>query len=351
MRPLSCTRPKHLFPIGGRPLLDWTLQHLAECGIREVVFAVNYMQEAFVKRYGRSAQGMKLHYSRETKPLGTGGCIRKAKRLIGKDKNFLVLNGDILSNIDYARLIRQHAEDTGTGTIALYKVDNPSRYGVAEMTKENRIVRFVEKPELGKAPSNLINAGVYVLNSDIFDCIPAQERVSIEREVFPALASDKKLFGYKFDGLWIDMGESTDYLRGNRLLLDTEFGNGLIAKSCKLERTVVIRNPVVVGKNTQLGANTRIGPYAAICDNVKIGKKAYIENSIIFSDVVVSDFSSLKGALLGEGVFVGKRVKIEEDCIVGDHAVIHNNVTLSKGVNVCPHKEVTENAAPQKCLM
>jgi len=351
LRPLSCTRPKHLFPIGGRPLLDWTLERLAKGGSDEVVFAVNYLFEAFVKRYGESAYGMKIHYSQEPRPLGTGGCVKNAEKIIGHDEPFLLLNGDILSNIDYVKLTAQHRKKDATATITLHRVDDPSRYGVAEITQKNRIKRFVEKPERGKTPSNLINAGVYVLSPEIFDYIPERRPVSIEREVFPALARDNRLFGYEFDGLWIDIGEPSDYLKGNKLLLDAEFKNGRLADSARLEGRVKINNPVVVGEHTNIGDKSGIGPHVTLGDNVTVGRSVNIENSIVFSGAVISDFSSLKGAVIGEGAIIGKRVKIGDNCIIGDHAMIRDNVMLKTGVAVCPQKEVTESVLSPRCLM
>jgi len=351
LRPLSCTRPKHLFPIAGKPLLDWTLERLAKGGADEVVFAVNYLFQAFVKRYGESAYGMKLHYSREARPLGTGGCVKNAEKIIGRDEPFLLLNGDVISNVDYAKLTAEHRKDGATATMTLHRVDDPSRYGVVEIGEKNCIKRFVEKPERGKAPSNLINAGVYVLSPEIFDYISTERPVSIEREVFTALTRDNKLFGYELDGLWIDIGEPSDYLKGNRLLLDSELKNGSVSSSVKLEGTVEIKNPVVIGEHAGIGDKSRIGPHVAIGENASIGRGVCIENSIIFPGTVISDFSSLKGVIIGEDAIIGKWVKIEDNCIVGDHAMINDNVTLTKGVTVCPQKEVTESVLSPKCLM
>jgi len=351
LRPLSCTRPKHLFPIGGRPLLDWTLERLSKADVDEVVFALNYLFEAFVKRYGKSTYGMKLHYSQETKPLGTGGCVKNAEKIIGHKEPFFLLNGDILSKIDYLKLTAEHVKNNATATMSLHKVDDPSRYGVAEMAEKNHIKRFVEKPEHGKAPSNLINAGVYVLSPGIFDYIPAGMRVSIEREVFPALVRDKKLFGYESKGLWIDIGEPSDYLMGNRLLLEVELKNGATASSVRLEGDVKISNPVVIGKHACIGGKSKIGPHVTIGENANIGRGVSIVNSIIFPGAVISNFSSVKSAIIGEDAIVGTRVKIRDNCIIGDHAVIHDNITLTKGVTVCPEREVAESVFSPKCLM
>ncbi|HKZ94866.1 MAG TPA: NDP-sugar synthase [Candidatus Bathyarchaeia archaeon] len=351
LRPLSCTRPKHLFPIGGKPLLDWTLERLADAGVTEIVFAVNYMSGAFVRQYGKSAYGTKTHYCRESKPLGTGGCVKNAERIIGHNESFLLLNGDILSKIDYADLLAQHTRNGGIATIALHRVDDPSRYGVVELADKNRVKRFVEKPPHGKAPSNLINAGVYALSTKILDYIPSKRRVSIEREVFPALARDNELFGYEFSGPWIDIGEPADFLKGNRLLLDSELKKGSIAKTARVASTAIINNPVAIGERTKIGARSTVGPHVTLGEGVAIGKSVLVKNSVIFPRTVVSDFSRIKDAIIGEGVSVGKRVKIVEGCLIGDHVTIHDGVKIAKGVTLCPHKEVTEDTRISKCLM
>ncbi len=351
LRPLSCTRPKHLFPIAGKPLLDWTFERLAKSGVDEIVFTVNHLSEAFVKRYGKSAFGMKIQYAHESKPLGTGGCVKNAERTIGRNRDFLLLNGDIISNMDYTHLVNQHTENHSIATVALHRVSDPSRYGVVELAEQNRIKRFVEKPSREKAPSNMINAGVYALSTRIFDYIPSGRRVSIERKVFPALAKDKELFGYKSEGLWIDVGEPSDFLKGNRLLLDSELKKGQIAKSARAETGAKINNPVALGAHTKIGNRSTVGPHVTLSDNVAVGKAVHIKNSVVFSGTVISDFSSVEGAIIGEEVSIGKRVKIDANVMIGDHAVIHDGVRLARGVNVCPHKEVTESNSSAKCFI
>lgn len=351
LRPLSCTRPKHLFPIAGKPLLDWTMERLATSGIDEVIFAVNYLSEAFVAHYGKSAYGMRVKYCKERRPLGTGGCVKNAGNLIGNDESFLLLNGDILSRIDHTKLLAQHAKNGGVATVALHRVNDPSRYGAVEMTGKDLIKRFVEKPPHGKAPSNLINAGIYALSPEIYKYIPTGKRVSIERETFPALARDEKLFGYAFKGQWIDVGEPSDFLKGNRLLLDSELPTGHIAKSAQVSGQTQIINPVTIGEHAKIRARSRIGRHASLSQNVDVGVGVNVKNSIIFPGVVISDSSSVEGVIIGEDAFIGKNVKIHDHCLIGDHVVIHDGVVLASGVTVCPYKEVTESVRKLKRLM
>jgi len=351
LRPLSCTRPKLLFPVANRPLLDWTLERLAKSGVEEVVLAVNYMAEAFVKRYGNFTYGMKITYSKEAKPLGTGGPIKKAEKLIGRSEPFLVLNGDILTDMDYSKLLEKHEEKNATATIALCRVKDPSRYGIAELSEDNRIKKFVEKPNRRKAPSNLANAGVYVLEPELFDYILSGRPVSIEREVFPKLADEGKLYGHSFDGLWIDIGKPADYLKANCLLLDTVVKQAQLGKDVIVGKETKIEPPSVVGEETTIGEATKIGSHTVVGDHSVVGKRVHVENSILFVGTKVSDFASIKGAVIGEGTVIGRRVKIEHGCLIGDHAMIEDDVTLMRGVSVCPFRTVTESVLTPKCLM
>jgi len=351
LRPLTCTRPKILFPIGNRPLLDWTLEGLARSGVEEVILTVNYMAETFMQRYGEFSHGLRIRYSREKRPLKTGGPIKRAEELIGHEEAFLALNGDVFTNLDYRRLVESHRRSGATATIALYRVDDPSRYGVVELAEDGRVMRFVEKPPPEAAPSNLVNAGIYVLSPEIFGYIPEGRPVSIEHEVFPRLARDGRLYGYEFEGLWVDIGLPEDYLEANRLFLDTYAKGGWLGKDVHLEPDVEIVQPVLIGNGVTIGGKSKIGPYVVIGDHTSIGQGVCITNSIIFADAVVADFTSIRGAIIGENAIIGRWVKIEDRCIVGDHAIILDNVTLTRGVTVCPSKEVAESVLTPARLM
>jgi NDP-sugar pyrophosphorylase family protein len=350
-----------LLPVANMPLMDWTLKKLAKNKVKKTILAVNYMADDFSKRYGKKAYGMEISYSKDPapapetlplfqRPLRTGGPIKKAEKLIGHKESFLVLNGDILTNINYAELLKTHEASGAIATIALHEVEDPSRYGVVELTKKGRIARFVEKPSPEEAPSNLVNAGIYALTPKIFDYIPEGCPVSIEHEIFPKLADKGKLHGYGFTGYWTDIGEPSDYLRANQLLLDMEI-NEKLSKSAALKGETEIQKPCIIGENVTIGDKSKIGPYAAVGESAIIGKGVLVENSMIFPRTVISDFTSIRGAIIGEASMIGRWVKVENGCIVGDHAMIQDNVTLTQDVTVCPSKEVKESVLTSKCLM
>ena len=351
LRPLSCTRPKLLFPIGNKPLLDWTLERLAKSHVKKVILAVNYMADTLIQHYGKSKHEMKLFYSKEERPLGTGGAIKNAEKLIGDQKPFLVLNGDIFTNFDYTKLLEKHKKNDAIATIALYHVEDPSRYGTVKLAEKNRVAQFVEKPTSGEAPSNLVNAGMYILDPQIFDYIPSGQTISIERETFPKLADENKIYGHHFEDLWIDIGEPRDYLKVNQLLLDSKTKKNQIGKNSFVKSDVEIKDPTIIDEKVTIGKKSKIGPHVTIGKHVIIKEKAHIENSVILPQTTISDSTSIEGTIVGEGVIIGSNVKIKEGCIIGDHAVIQDNVTLTQGVTICPFRKVSENVLTPKCLM
>jgi mannose-1-phosphate guanylyltransferase len=328
-----------------------TLERLAETGVDGVTLAVKYMAEAFMQRYGESKHGITISYSIEKKPMRTGGAIKYAEHLIGHEEPFLVLNGDIFSTIDYSALIKRHQETGAAATIALYRVEDPSRYGTVKLTKQNRITQFVEKAPPGQSPSNLINAGVYVLDPEIFDYIPGGRPVSIEHEVFPKLAEEGKLFGHEFKEIWIDIGKPADYLRANRLLLDAEKEKRLLGKGVHLAEGAQISEPVRFDAGITVGQNSKVGPYVVIGRDAVLGRNVILENSVIFQEVTISDNASVRGAVIGEGATIGAGATISEGCVIGDYATIHGNVTISRDVTVCHSKEVAENVPESKRII
>jgi len=348
LRPLSCTRPKTLFPIVNKPLLQWIFERLAKNNIKEAILAVNGLTEFYIKKQRIPKNGLRISYSIDPPktPLGTAGPVKKAQKLLGNSEPFLVLNGDLFEDVNYNEIIQKHKENHATATIALCKVEDPTRYGVAKMADDNRITRFVEKPAKGEAPTNLINAGIYVLSPEIFSYIPKGKKVSMEREVFPRLVQQGKLYGHIIHGLWIDIGKPEEYLQTNRILLDTLIKTQKSRSTGKFET----KKPVALDKGVSIGEKSVIGPYAILGKNVTVGKNVHINDTVIFPDAKIDDYASINGAIIGEAAEIGKKVKISQGCIVADQAKIRDNLSLPKETAVCPAKEVSENILKSKII-
>ncbi len=340
LRPLSCSRPKTLFPIVNKPLLQWIFEGLAANEINEAVLAVNALTQFHIKQQKTPKCGLKIKYAIDPPktPLGTAGPIKNAEKIVGHDEPFVVLNGDIFADINYKQLLDVHTKTGALATIALCKVDDPCRYGVAELENGNCIKNFIEKPAKGQEPTNLINAGVYVLSPKVFDYIPKCKQCSMEREVFPALAKEHKLFGYMIDGLWMDIGKPEEYLLTNKIILD----NKAMANQLKVPKKFQVKMPVAIDRNVAIGEKSVIGPYAVLGKNVIVGNNVQICNSVIFPDAKISDNAIVDGAIVGEGAVIGKNAQINNGCIVADQVKIRDNISLTRDSAVCPAKEISE---------
>ena len=340
LRPLSCTRPKMLFPIVNKSLLEWILERLAESDVSEVIMAVNKLTEFHIKQQRIAKSGLRIKYSLDPPktPLGTGGPVKRAEKLIGNEEPFLVLNGDIFADLNYKALVQSHRKKGARATIALCKVEDPSRYGVAELAGDGRIARFTEKPPRGEATSNLINAGVYVLNPDVLQLIPKGKAVSMEREIFPILVKEHSLYGHLIGGLWMDIGKPEEYLEANRILV----GSVQKQQERSSKGRFSLKEPVAIAKGVSIGRGAVVGPYSVVGKNVTIGAFAQVRDSVVFPDAVIEDSASVDGAIIGEGAVVGRKARIGKGCIVADLAKVREGVCLEKNVSICPGKEVTE---------
>ena len=319
-------------------MLQWIFERLAKNNVKETVLAVNQLTEFYIKQNRVPKSGLKVRYSHDPpkKPLGTGGPVKHAERFLGHEP-FLVLNGDIFADINYKELIETHIKTGALATLSLCQVEDPSRYGVAEITKSGRITRFTEKPPKGTEPSNLINAGVYVLNPEVLQLIPEGRAVSMEREIFPKLATNGELFGHVVHGLWMDIGKPEEYLQTNKIILDA------ISVKRKRKRTsrFQLKEPIALDKDVSVADGAVIGPYAVLGKNVTVGKNTHIKDSVVFSGTNIGNSAWINGAIIGEEAEIGDHVKFGKGCIIADHAKITKGVSLTDDMAVCPAKVIS----------
>jgi len=225
MRPLTYVIPKAMLPIGGKPLLEHTIQYLKEYGITDVIVCVAYLKNHIIDYFKDGKDlGAKIQYAEADMPLGTAGQLKTAERHISE--TFLAMNGDIITSLNIGRLIDFHRKASGVGTIALKKFDVPVPYGYIEVNSDSSIKKFTEKPTLTFSA----NAGIYVLEPNVFDFIAANHVASLETETFPTLLEKgERLNGYYEDAYWADVGTITDFERVDKELLSkfyTETGTG-----------------------------------------------------------------------------------------------------------------------------
>lgn len=305
LRPLTYTMPKPLIPFCNKPMLKYQISKLADAGINEVILAINYYSELIMKECHEYEQeyNIRIIYSKEEYPLGTGGPIALAKEYL-KDGPFFVMNSDICCNIDIRKMKNEFIKRKAYGMIATFKVKDPMRYGLIKLDKENKhkIISFIEKPaSICENETHLINAGVYIFNGQMLDLLDVRE-ISLEKEIFPRLAEKGLLDEYQIDGYWMDVGQIQDYLDGQRLYLENEI-KSKEEKDYKPGMLIPEKN-VVIGYNVVIGEGVVL-ENCAIFDGVTIGANSVIKNSIIGWECVIGENCIIEGvSALGKGVSI-----------------------------------------------
>ena len=314
LRPLSCSKPKLLFPVVGVPLIDLMIAWLREGGVRDVVLAVNHLSERLRLEVGERRLGSRIKLSIETEPLGTAGPIRLARRFLDADEPFVVVNGDIVSDINLREMVRAHKEHSALATVALIGVSDPMQYGSVTLTPDGRIAKFTEKTP-ARSKSTLVNAGAYILSPRVLDFIPRSGPSSLERAVFPRLAEMGVMWGGKHSGYWYDIGRIPGYVKANMEIL----------RKSRMKATPALEGPWIgrkavrpfhIGKGSHVQSGVRLGPNAILSERVLVGEKSRVTDSIIFEDTAIGENCIVEGALIGERVVIGEDSKIGKGSIV-----------------------------------
>jgi mannose-1-phosphate guanylyltransferase len=302
LRPLTFTTPKPLLPVAGVPMLERILGHLVANGITEAVLSMGYRPDAIESAYPDGVcGGVAITYAVEPEPLDTAGGVAFAARHAGLDSTFLVLNGDVLSDIDLTGLLAFHKARGAEATIALTPVDDPSSFGVVPSDDEGRVTAFIEKPTRDEAPTNLINAGYYVVEPSLVERIPAGRRVNIERETFPLLVADRTLYALASDDYWTDTGTPVLYLEANLHALagTTWFGPG-----ARVDTAGAAVSASAVGARTTIGAGAEVIE-SVLLDDVTVEPGARVQRSLIGARSVIGADAVVEGlSVVGDGVRV-----------------------------------------------
>ncbi len=321
LRPLTYEIPKQMLPVVERPMIVRVLEWLATHGVDRAVLSLGYRPDAFLQAFPENrVAGVALAYAVEPEPLDTAGAVRFAAEHAGVDDTFLVLNGDVLTDFDASALVEFHRSRDALASIALTPVTDPSAFGVVPTDERGQVTAFIEKPARANAPTNLINAGIYVLETAVLDRIPTGRRVSIERETFPELVFARALYALASDAYWLDTGTPQQYLQAQ---LDILAGrrSGLTAPNAPEVRPGIWidSGADVVGK---LGTHTFVGREAAVAEG------AVVEESVIGPGASVGVDAIVRRSVLMAGAEVGASAVVE-DSVVGPRAVIGEGARLA----------------------
>ena len=346
LRPLTNALPKSLIPVCNQPLIVRIIAHLARHGVDHVVLAASASDRRIEDALGNGAElGIKLSYSYETEPLGSGLAVKQASRDIGDA--FFVCNGDIITDLDLSAMLRRHRDAKATLSIALSSVDDPTAFGIAELTTGERITRFIEKPTREEAPSSWANAGTWIFEPEILNHIPDEKMDgSLERLVFPSLIADGRVVqGFPSDAYWIDVGTSERYLQLHRDILDHGIGGWLpddhasgpvLGEGAQVWPDAALADNVVLGSNARVGGQVRIEGPSVLGDNCTVRENATISASVLWSDVKVGASAVVRDSIIGAGCWIG-----DEATVIG--AVLANGAQVKRGVRLEPGSKLEPN--------
>lgn len=340
LRPLTYTTPKPLLPLANRPFVERQIEWLAGHGVTEVVLSLGYRADRFLEHFPNSEHaGVQLSYAVEPEALGTAGGIRFAAG--DANERVIVCNGDILTDMDLGELLEFHEFHGADATIALTQVDDPSAFGVVPTREDGKVIAFVEKPPVGQAPTDWINAGTYILEPRVLAMIPERLHVSIEREIFPRLLEqpDGRLFAAHSTAYWLDMGTPDQYLQAHNDLLTgrahglmSEAGERVWATGATVHPSASVHAPSMVGAGTVVDSDCEISA-SVIGRGCRIGEGAVIEGSVIMENAVVEARARVTDSIVGEQGVVGSGALVADRSIVGPGASVAAQTSLS-GVRV-----------------
>jgi mannose-1-phosphate guanylyltransferase len=328
LRPLSCSKPKLLFPIVGTPLIDYMHEWLVQGGIGQVVLAVNHLSDKLRMEVEVRDLRNDVQLSVEDTPLGTGGPLKLAASMLAGKGPVAVLNGDVVTDIDLAELSKAHTDSGADATIGLFSVKDTRPFGLVSLDSQDNIVGFEEKSEKSLGPG-WINAGVYILNQSVIEMIPGGRAVSLEREVFPLLASRMKLKGWKHSGFWYDIGKIPDYVTTNLELLQRP-GSPFVEQSNEATAWAGVEQPSFLGKDCTVEEGAKLGPRVILSPKVQVKAGAKVHETIVFEESILGENCRVEEAIIGERVVIG------EGATIGKGSIIAGQIKIPEGANVSP---------------
>lgn len=329
LRPLTLTRPKHLIPIASKPFLEHLLDSVKAAEISEVLVVVYYMADRIQQRFGDGSRlGMRMEYAFQEGVRGTADAASVAEPYVQGD--FLLIYGDLLVAPDVIkRVLSFHKREKPVATMAVTPVEHPERYGVVKLDG-SQLIEIVEKPRPGKAPTNLVNAGIYVLSTETFERIKQTGRsVRGEWEITDSLTllaqEGRRVLAVQIPSeQWLDVGRPWDLLEANRRILDRVkmkvegeieegarvTGSVTVAEGSRIRAGAYIEGPTFIDKGSDIGPNCFIGPYTSIGKNVEIGNDCKIQDCMILDKTRIGHLSSIEDSIVGESCRFGAKTVV-----------------------------------------
>lgn len=347
LRPLTCDLPKPMMPIMNRPMMEHILNLLKKHDITDICATLQYRPDVIKYHFEDGSRfGMNIKYYIEEIPLGTAGSVKNAQDFL--DETFIVISGDVLTDIDLTEAIEFHKNKGALATLVLTKQDIPLEYGVVVTDYEGRIVRFLEKPDWSEVFSDTVNTGIYILEPEVLEYFDKETVFDFSKDLFPLLLKKgKPLFGFISNGYWCDIGNPDTYIKAHWDILENKVkGNFLsqsdegihVGRGTKIPLNCKINPPVVIGSNCNIEQGVLLDSYTIIGNNVTVKRNASIKRSIINDNCYIGPSSELRGALICKNTIIKSGSSVFEGAVIGENTILENRVVIRPGVKIWPQK-------------
>jgi mannose-1-phosphate guanylyltransferase len=350
LRPLTSTVPKPVVPLVDRPFISFMLEWLQGHGIDDVIMSCGFLATSVRNVLGDgSGLGIKLRFVEEPDPRGTAGALKFAESLL--DERFLMLNGDVLTDIDLSAQIAQHERTGARATLALVPVEDPTAYGLVHLEEDRSVRDFVEKPSSDRIDTDLISAGAYVLQREVLDLVPADRNVSIEREVWPRLIGDG-LYGFPSESYWLDIGTPERYLQGTFDIIEgnvvtavrERLGSGYLAVDEGAEVRGRVIPPAVIERGVSVAEGAHVGSLVVLGQDVSIGPGSTVERSVIMNGAEIGAGCTLRDCIVAAGCRVGDDTRITGGAVLGEGVTVGADNVIAHGARIFPGVTLPDGA-------
>ena len=319
LRPVTLTRPKPLVPVAGEACIDYVIKSLQDAGVTDIIITTGFRAGEIVLHTGGGSRygDLNITFSIEDTPMGTAGGVKKMENFL--DDTFIVASGDGVSDVDIASLLKFHKERKADATMALTTVDNPTQFGIVGIDDEGRIQRFKEKPAPEEVFSNLINAGIYILEPHVLNLIPNGKKYDFSKQLFPdMLDRGLRLFAQPITGLWKDIGDPFDLIDTNMLMIQRK--GGFLSNSEKDDwKGVEVKEPCMIGDGTVVTPGSSLHE-VALYTNVRI-ERSDLSDCVVLDGARMGEGCKIFHSFIGKNVTVGKGSVIEKS-VIGDDQII-----------------------------
>ncbi len=350
LRPLTSTIPKPVVQLVDRPFIAYMLEWLRGHGVQDVIMSCGFLADGVRRVLGDGSQmGIRLRFVEEPDPRGTAGALKLAEPML--DERFLMLNGDVLTDIDLTAQIAQHEASGARATLALVPVADPSAYGLVILREDHSVSDFVEKPSTDSIESNLISAGAYVLEREILDLVAPGRNVSIEREVWPLLV-DHGLYGFPSDSYWLDIGTPARYLQGTFDILSGNVASAVVERlgddwlvideGAQADGRVI--PPAVLERGVRVAAGAHVGSLVVLGHDVSVGPGSTVERAVVLAGSQIGAGCELRDCILAGGCTVGDGTSITGGAVLGEGVSVGARNVITRGARIFPGVKLPDGA-------